>query len=482
MEQERKVTLANRLMYGSGDMFGGGSFLLIGMLYMFFLTEVVGLSPALAGMVFMVGKVWDAISDPLMGYISDHTNSNVGRRRIYFLLGLLPIPISFFLLWLPVNFSTNLSLFLYYSFAYLLFNTVFTMVMVPYSALNAEITYDYQERTRLSGFRIIFSQISALLAGTIPKLIINSYPNNPEKGHLIMAAVFSVLYTLPWLFVYFGTWELPYEKSTEVEHSLKELFRSFGAIFKNVSFRIHMGMYICAYSAMDILMALFAYYLRYSLDQEQAYPLAMGALLITQIFACLVYIKIANTQGKGTAFVTGLSLWAAAMIVSYTLGPDSPVALLVVVSILIGAGLSAGVMIPWAILPSITDVDELITSKKRAGIYAGAMTLTRKMIQGVIAMPVVGFMLGAIGYVPNQIQTPETLLKLKLFFMLGPICLIVLGISFGLKFKITPTTHAILVKEITRLKEGGSKDDVQPDVKVVCEQLSGYRYDDVYHT
>lgn len=670
MKEEKKVGFLNLLAYGSGDFFGGGSFLIIGMLYMIYLTDVVGLSPFLASLVFLIGKGWDAVSDPLMGFISDHTKSKFGRRRVFFLIGLIPIPLSFMLLWLPISFASNILLFLYYSLAYIIFSTVFTMVMVPYSALNAEMTTDFKKRTRLSGARMIFSQFSALLAGTIPKIIIDRFPDNPVQGYLIMAIVFAVLYTIPWLLVFFGTWELPYkEKVREKGGVIKSVFKNFGTIFINKSFRTHIVMYIMSYSAMDILMALFTYYLTYYIGRTEWYPFAMGSLLITQILMLPVYVMLANKKGKGFAYILGLGIWVIGMVMSFLISADEldinkpldelsqnniieeasdfsittqrgetisldnfddryihlnfskwihyqeqyitelnnhakgeavsiivinpqlkyykefvktskkgeerklllseyqeytvwsrdnkedantysvwsekfpklagdfrewsndvadnwlekydvdylvndvtgsltmkygidkfptnviidkermniihkarggNLLYIIVVCILIGAGLSAGVMIPWAILPSVTDVDELISKKRRAGTYSGAMTLIRKLVQGVIAMPIVGLVLEFIGYSANSLQAKSTLMSFKLFFMLGPIVILVLGIIFATRFKITPGTHKVLKSEIDRLNEGGSKADADPETKKICEKLTGIEYDKLY--
>jgi len=147
----RPVGFGTLVAYGLGDIYGGGSFMIVGLLFMFYLTEVVGLSPALAGLVFGIGKVWDAVTDPLMGYISDRTQSRFGRRRVYFLAGIIPIAISFILMWVPLRVHSQGALFAYYSVAYILFATVFTMVMIPYSALAAELSGDYKVRNRLSG-------------------------------------------------------------------------------------------------------------------------------------------------------------------------------------------------------------------------------------------------------------------------------------------------------------------------------------------
>ncbi len=478
--EERGVTVGTLLSYGVGDVYGGGSFLIIGMMFLFYLTEVAGLSPAAAGFVFAIGKVWDAISDPLMGYLSDITRSKHGRRRVYFLIGIVPIFVSFLLLWLPVNLGSQAAVFAYYSFAYILFSTVFTMVMIPYAALNAEMTVDFKVRSRLSASRMIFSGVSALLAGTIPSMIIGKYPAGSSSGYITMAIIFGVLYALPWLLVYFGTWELPYEKR-ERESSALAIFSQFATILKNSSFRVHVGMYIAAYTASDILMALFVYFLTYYLQKPELYPVAMGSLMIVQIAMMPVYTMISNKRGKGVAFVIGMTLFALGLMSSFLfLSPSSSTVVIALVCALIGTGTSAAILIPWAILPSVIDVDQLITGKKRSGIYSGAMTLIRKMVQGLIAMPLIGFVLTQIGFVSNEVQSVETLEALRLFFLLGPITLVIIGVFLGLQFKITPKRHAVIVQEMRRLDDGGSRDEVDAEVRKTCEMLTGFPYEELY--
>jgi oligogalacturonide transporter len=475
-DTERRVGPLNLAAYGLGDLYGGGSFLLIGMLFLFFLTEVVGLSPALAGVVFAIGKVWDAVTDPLMGYISDRTKSRFGRRRVYFLIGIVPILISFAALWMPIPAGSQLGLFIYYSLAYMLFSTVFTTVMVPYSALNAEMSKDYTVRTRLSGTRIVFSQISALLAGTVPTLIINAVGGDQGLGYMVMGIAFAAVYALVWLPVYFGTWELPQESSTAGESGatgVLDVFRQFKRIFRNRSFRIHVGMYVCSYTAVDVLMALFAYYITYYIGRQELYSVAMGSLLLTQILMLPVYVAISNRWGKGRAFVIGLSLWVVGLLASLALSATSPVVVIAAVCVVIGAGVSAGIMVPWAILPSVIDVDEYIFGMRRAGVYAGAMTLIRKAVQGVIALPLIGVVLELIGFAPGVEVPAAALTGLRIFFVIGPSVLIVLGVLVGLRFPITPKRHAILRQELERRRDGGEPAEMPVETKEVCYLLSG---------
>lgn len=460
--------------YGIGDLYGGGSFILIGSFYMFFLTQVIGLSPTVAGFIFAIGKVWDAISDPLMGAISDRTRSRYGRRRIFFLLAPFPIFVSFVMMWLPLRGNGNLLTVLYYVGTYLFFNTVFTMVMVPYTAINAEITPSYEERTKLSGARMIFSQISALLSATVPMMIINNY----DRGYQIMALIFGALYASPWLIVFFSTREnCPVESKSPA--STKLIFQQFLSIFKNRSFRQLAGMYICSYTAMDIMMALFVFILSYYLKMKAYYSAAMGSLVITQLILLPVYVHLANKRGKGVAYRRGLTIWFLALIAVVLLSESSPVWMLITICIALGSGEIAGVFVPWAVLPSVVDVDEMITSKKRSGTYSGAMTMIRKMVQGLVAMPLVGLLLEIVGFREGGV-IPENLLPLKVVFITMPSLFILSGILISRKFHITPDSHKILSDEISRLREGGDKDKAPREVRDVCEDLCGQPWDSLY--
>jgi oligogalacturonide transporter len=471
---ERTVTFKNLVSYGLGDIYGGGAFMIVGMLFLFYLTEVVGLSPALAGLVFGIGKVWDAVSDPLMGYLSDRTKSRFGRRRVYFLVGMVPITLSFIILWLPMDFTSQAALFLYYSLAYIIFATVFTMVMIPYSALAAELSGDYKTRNKLSGARLFFSGFSSLLAATVPKIIIDSAKGSPSAGYVTMSVIFGIFFALPWLITYFGTWEDPHAAQQSVS---KNFLKEFLTIFRNRSFRIHILMYVFAYSAMDLLMALFTYYLTYYLRRPGLYSVAMGTLMVVQLAMILVYVRIANSKGKRFAYRMGLLIWLLGMLGTLALSPASPVWMVALVCGVIGLGTSAAVFIPYAILPNVIDVDELMTGSQRSGVYSGAMTLTRKLIQGALVMPLIGLFLQMVGFVSNAEQTPQVLSRFFIFFIGGPALLIIAGVVAATWFELSPRNSEILAAELVRLRAGGKLDDATDEVKSVCERVSGLKHE-----
>ena len=482
--KNEKVHLRNKIAYGIGDIYGGGSFLIIGMLYLKFLTDIAKLSPALAGAVIAVGKLWDAISDPIMGYISDHTQSNRGRRRVYFLLGIVPIFISFVLIWLPIEFPTQIVKFVYYLLAYLFFNTVFTMVMVPYNTLGAEMTSNYKERSSMTGVRMAFSQISALIGALIPLRIINAFPNN--KGYVIMAIIFGVLYSLPWFFVYKGTWERKHDKLEPIQKNklfkeLKTFYKTLGKATHNRSLRIHIGMYLGAYVPMDIFNALLIYFFTCYLNKTEGNGSTfLGIVLITQILCLFIVTKECGKLGNAKAYRIHSLILVLGVIALSVATPDSSNIRIILNAVMVGAGLVGCVMIPWNMLPFVTDADELISTKRREGIYAGLMTFVRKISQAV-AIFLVGVGLDMLNYDSNLIvQTEFTVKGIRVMLMTAPIIIIFIGFILSFKFKISPENHKILMEEIERLKSGGKKSDVDKGVKEVCEAITGIEYNELW--
>jgi oligogalacturonide transporter len=486
----RPVRWYNLVAYGTGDLFGGGSFVLVSLLFLFFLTDVIGLPPGAAGLVVMLGKIWDALFDPVMGYLTDHTRSRFGRRRVYFLFGCVPVALAFASLWLPVRLGEPLAgaalyaTFAYFVLAYVVFSTVFTMVMVPYSAINAEMSQDNATRTRLTAARMIGSGTGTMLAGVLPKLVVSQF-EDPKVGFVVMGIAFGLFFAAPWPFVFAGTFEATAPATarplagTTHKAPLADFFGGLVSLAVNRSFRVHIAMYVAAYSAFDIMLAVALYYVTHYLHRAASFPLFLGALLCAQLVSIGVYVVIANRFGKGPAFILGLSVWALAMVLSFMLPSEAPSTWVAAMFVFAGLGTSAGAMIPWAILPSVTDIDELITGQQRAGTYAGAMIFIRKLVQAGVLFAL-GLVLQAVGYTPGATQSPTTVQGLRVVFCLLPLVFIALGIGAALFFKVTPRTHALLTDELARLRQGGSKTDVAPKTRSACEVLTGLPYERLY--
>ncbi len=482
MVEERKVRLHNYIAYGMGDFLGGGSFVLIGVMFLFFMTEVVGMLPTYAGLLVLLGKLWDAALDPIMGFISDRTRSRFGRRKVFFLIGILPVFLSFAALWFPVNYGSQTAMFFWYLFLFLLFSTSYTIMMVPYIALNAEMSLDYRVRARLSGFKQLGSGFSSAVCLIAAQPIVSLFPEEQvHMGYMLMGILYGLFFSLPWIAVFFGTWELPRHLS-EVQHqTMGETMRKFLSVFKNKSFRLHIGMFVFGFAGLDFVMALFLYYVTYYLREPDLFPFLMVAYFTSQVVFLIIFIKLANVYGKAKAYMGGAAFLMTGLLVVYSVSPVSPsLSVLIPGVMLMGGGIVGTTTIPWVMLPSVTDVDELITGEKRAGIYSGMMTLIRKIVSAAVIF-VIGVLLDLIGFSSTiGVQAPETVNYLRIIFVLGPFIAALCGMMFSFQFKITPHTHKILRDEIQRLETGGRKEDCTPEARRVCETLSGLDYHNLY--
>jgi oligogalacturonide transporter len=485
MKTKQNLTMKNIFSYAVGDLYGGGAFFIIGALFLVFLTDVAKISPALAGTIILVGKVWDAVTDPTMGYISDHTKSKYGRRRPYFLIGIFPIFLSWFLLWSSFGFSSDVSKFIYYLLVYLLFNTVFTIVMVPYNSMPSEMTNQYQERSKLITIRMLFSQGGMLLGAVLPLTIVNFFSTDPSLGYMVMATIFGLIFSIPWIFVFLGTFEKEhvFEETEKVPlpKVVKKISKDFGSTLKNKSLRIHTTMYITAYVSMDIFNALLIYFIRDYLNQYSNYQLLLGIVVVIQMLSLFIVMKLVNKVGNAMTYRIHATIWMAAVLALFLINPNIPVWAILLIGAFVGLGLSGCVMTPYNMLAFVVDADEMITTKRREGIYAGMMTFLRKIAQA-LALFLVGVGLELVNYQQPvgealQIQTPETLMGIRLMFLLGPVILLLLGIFSSYRYKISPKNHEILMAEISRLKDGGSKSDVKNNSKDIIESITGLDYE-----
>ncbi len=477
---ERKVKLHNYLAYGVGDFLGGGSFAIIGLFFIFFMTEVVGMIPFYAGTIYFISKLWDAVSDPLMGYISDRTRSRFGRRRVFFLIGIVPVGAFFALIWTPITFDNQVFLFLWYLFVFIAFSTFYTILMVPYTALNAEMSLDYKVRARMSGVKQFCSGLSGAICTVASEPLVGMFPDQ-QTGFLALGIIFGIFFSLPWLFVFLGTWEVPRKYGEVQKQKIKEIFVNFLSVFKNRSFRIHMGMYVPGFAAMDIVMAVFIIFLTYYIGSRELFPYLMAALALAQGASMPVYVFIGNRLGKGKAYLIGASIFLVGILYATTLTPGESLPMLIIAAVLLGIGMCGVTVMPWVILPSVVDVDELITSEKRAGTYSGMMTLLRKITNALVVF-LVGSLLTLVGYAPDVAPTADTAEGVRYITLAGPFVAVFIGWLVSWRFRITPHTHKALREEIDRLEAGGSRDEVCDETKQICEELTGIEYADLYRS
>ena len=202
----QKLPLRTKIIYGVADWGNTTTSTMIIFFFSFFLTDIAHLDPLYAAPVLLFGGIWDAINDPIIGMLADRVRTPWGRRRPLILIGSVPLAISFFLLWYVPGWQNPLLLAAYYLAVYLVFDTSFTVVTIPYSALTAELTEDYDERTGLTAYRMATSMAGGLVAAVVLPLVADQFAD-PKTGYMVVALIFSLLALVPYIILFFGIHE-----------------------------------------------------------------------------------------------------------------------------------------------------------------------------------------------------------------------------------------------------------------------------------
>ncbi|MFW5786178.1 MAG: MFS transporter [bacterium] len=471
---EHKLGFWRKAGFGIGDFYGGGALIVVGSYYLFFLTDVVRINPSLAGFVVLISRVWDAVSDPLMGVISDRTRTRWGRRRPYMLAGILLVFASFTLLWYPSGLETEMGRFFIALISYLFFSTVITMVMIPYNALASELTLDYNERTSISAFRIVFSSISSVLCAVLPLEIVQRFPTQRE-GFVAMGAFFGIFFALPFIAVFFATREREEFQRETAPFSFRKMLVE---PFRNSPFVRVLLMYVLAFVAIDILNSVVIYFMTHYLDRGGETQYVLGTLLVAQLAAIPFYAWFSRQTGKRAGYVLALVIWLVTMPVSFLLGPGQPGALVYIFAAVVGVATGGIVVMLYSMFPDMPDVDELLTGRRREGIYSGLLTFSRKLASaiGVFALsqglalagyqqPVERIIDGIPQNVPMP-QAPGFILILRYIFAVAPVLFLGAALIVALRYPLSPQVHDRL-KAFLAARRGTSVHEIEGNLPAV---------------
>lgn len=480
----RRVRLVNFLAYGGNDVLGAGSMAIVSGWILLFYTRFCGLSAGQAATIFAVARVLDAVTSPLIGHLSDHFGHNwLGRRfgrRRFFILAAIPLLPAFALMWLPGQG------FLYYLVTYVLFEMVYAMEIIPYETLAAEMSTDYATKARFAGARILFGQVSAILAGFMPLWLIGWLGRDSPATFFWMGVIFAALFMLAAGMLYLFSWEraipadaLPPPART-LGQSMGALYRDLFATMKVRAFRLHLGMYLGGYISQDIFNAAFTFFVVFALAGTTALASALlGTMYVVQLVAVMVTIRVALVRPPAVAYRAAAALFAAGTAVLVALwagGGGAGSALLWTAIALAGLGRGALNYIPWATYNYMADVDEVMTAKRREGSFAGVMTFVRKATQAA-AVAGVGLIMEAGGFrSAAAVQSPAAIATLVALLGVGTLAVLAAGVIVSTRFRLDRRTHAVLMAEIEHLR-GGATRPSSAQARMVVEDLTGRSYD-----
>lgn len=436
MDARSVVPVREKIAFGLGDFAINIAYTAIGFYFIFFLVNVAGLPAALAGIVFLIARTWDAIMNFVAGNVSDRTTTRFGRRRPFILASSVPMGVCFALLWIVPGRSIAF-LFAYFIVIALIYNTVFSFAMTPYNALMPELSQDYDERTSISGYRMALSIVGNLLAAAGGSLIVDTLYQGAayyRQSYPVMGAVFGVIMAISLLVTFVGT----HERVQAHPAAPMGFFATMRSVLSLKEFRIVLGMFIFNMIGLDLIQMLFIFYLKYAVRvQESLTFVLMGIPLVTAIAAVPLWVWASGKVGKRGAYMTAAVYFTATLLLALVV-PAGDMVFVICLAVLAGIGFSAASVIPFSIIPDVIEIDELTNGVRREGIFYGTSMLLYKICSAlVIALATAA--LGWFGYVegPWTAEPGSAILAIRLFFGIAP------GIFFllsALCVKILPIT------------------------------------------
>lgn len=438
-----KLTTKAKILYGIGDL--GISLLTASIQFflLFFYTDIAGIDPAVAGTALLVGKLtWDAINDPLFGYFSDRTRSRWGRRKPYMLLGAVPFGLTVWLLFSIPPGLTGLTAFLAVLGSFLLADTFQTLVSVPYYALSAELTYDYDERTSLISVRMIFTVLGYILGAAATTAVAGLFMSlgwSKTAAYSGMGAVFGSVAIITLLITTFGVKERPRPDQQPAKMPAWEQVRQ---VFKNRPFVQYVIMSTIISISFTLLTSLLPFFLTYQLQMADQIPLVMLVMLVTIGAFLIPWRYVAQKTNKGPAYALGLAIASVAIIAAFLL-PAGPTPWIYLIAFVAGVGFSAQYVFPWSILPDVVEVDQAATNERHEGIYFGVNSFLGKLT-GALGIAISGWALKLFGYVPGVEQTSYTLFGIRFFFAIVPVIAFAVALPLLIWYPITRQNHAQL--------------------------------------
>ncbi len=463
-----KLSFAAKLAYGAGDLGSAMTANMLGVFLLIFFTNVAGIKPALAGSILLIGKIWDAVNDPIVGVLSDRTESKWGRRFPWMIYGSIPFGVFFFLQWLVPQFSADpvvnqWALFWYFVIVAILFNTAYTAVNLPYTALTPELTQDYDERTSLNSFRFAFSISGSILSLILAFIIFGVIKDNPAQQYLILGGLSALLSILPIYWCVWGTYQRvmaaeQHRRDTIVEESIP-YFQQLKIAFSNRPFLYVIGIYLCSWLALQNTVTIIPYFVKNWMGlSDQEFTLVIIAVQIPALVMLFVWSRVSRQLGKKVTYFMGMGLWILAEIGLFLLQPGQT-GLMYGLAVLAGLGVSTAYLIPWSMMPDVIELDELNTGQRREGIFYGFMVLLQK-VGLAIGLFFVGQVLQASGFLetvagqPEPTQPASALLAIRVMIGPFPIVVLLIGLVLAYYYPITREVHAEILLKLQERKQG----------------------------
>ncbi len=414
--------------------------LLFGTYLMKFSTDVLLIAPAAMGALIAASRIWDGVSDPLAGYLSDRTHSRFGRRRIWLFMSSVPMSLGLIMIWSPPSSLEGVMLIAWMGLALFVYETASTAFFVPHGALGVELTPNYHERTRLYGYSHMIGALGSLL-GLISLYLMDSAEDkrfwaiilSSIAGFCICAMVLGSTFVLP-------------ERADFQNRGSENPFRSFTDVFRNKHARLLLIVYAIETFGGATIGLLVSYIVAYVIPMENV-PVDSSVFFISVLVFYFVpqfafaplWIKLSTYTGKKNLWAA--SMWISALVfVGYFFALNSYI-MIWLLTFILGTSGGIGAVVAPAISADIIDYDEYLTGERKEGTYYAVWNMVRKGAASLTAI-ITGFVLQWVGFEPNVEQTETTKIVFRSLFALMPAGGYMIGALVFTRFSFNEKEHS----------------------------------------
>ena len=425
----RHLTGMQKFSFGFGAIGKDAIFNIVGVFLMFYITDIVGLSPAFVGVMLFVARIWDAINDPIMGVIVDNTRNNIGKFKTWLVIGTIVNAIVTILLF--TNFDLpQTAMYVYISIIYIAWGMTYTMMDIPYWSWLPNLTHNPREREEISVIPRFFASLAAFTVGTFGLFFIHKLGDIFGKGSdSIGIFVFAVICSAVFIFTIGVTvWKVPEDKEMEQQTGIKVNFKDIGRIlFKNKELLAIMGVLLTFNLCLQTLNGSIIYYFKYVVNTEHLFAI-FNAMILCEMLGLLMLPRYIKWVGRTKAFNTSITLIIVGLLFILISGFVAPQN---VITVIVGAGLlriGSGFMIgiTTVSLADVIDYGEVKFGQRNESVITSANTFLTKTSQAVAAL-IVGLGLSILGYTPNEAQTALTINGLRILIIVLPIVFVILA-------------------------------------------------------
>ncbi|WP_432925634.1 MFS transporter [Microbispora sp. CA-135349] len=427
-----KVSLGVRLGYAVGSFCTANFATIPGLLLLFYMTNVLAVPAAFAGVVLFLPKAWDLIANTLVGRWSDRTVSRWGPRRPWLLAGALVLPVSFALMFAGPP-LTGAPAGVYVGLTFLLAATGYALYEVPYKAMPAEMTTDYHERTSLLQWRMVLISVGIAMSGILAPLI----AGKTAGGYRTMGVVFGVILLVAMLASFFGTARAPFTGQQRSEGTLRE---QLSAARTSRPFMWLLGLSSAQTLAVGVMLAGSPYFAAYILDDPSATTTLFAALVGPMLVTMPLWVWLARRLDKrGAMILSGAMFGVGGLLILATPALGSLYAHLCVM--LVGIGYAGLQLLQYSMLADVIAYDGVVSGKRRGGVFTGLWTAVENAVQALGAT-LYGWVLSAGGFLSSDPEHPVTQpdsahVAVMVGVTLVPALITFAGVLMTLKYELT---------------------------------------------